>query len=104
MVILLPTPFTLSELDPTGAIPEPPYTKAELQAYLKYGREKCQSTIEALTDEQASRFCKFRWVELTFAELLLYNMRHVQEHAARLNLILGQKGVSVNGWVKKADK
>jgi hypothetical protein len=97
-----PSPFMLSELDPAGALPEQPYTKTELQAYLNYGRAKCQSTIESLTDEQASRHCKFQWVELTFAELLLYNMRHVQEHAAQLNLILGQRGISVNGWVKKA--
>jgi uncharacterized damage-inducible protein DinB len=36
---------------------------------------------------------------LTVAELLLYTMRHVQEHAAQLNMLLGQKTGSTPGWV-----
>lgn len=35
-------------------------------------------------------------------ELLLYNMRHVQDHAAQLSLFLGQKGLSVPDYVTKA--
>ncbi len=35
-------------------------------------------------------------------EQLLYNMRHVQGHAAQLNLLLGQKGVSSPDWVTMA--
>ncbi len=97
-----PPPFTLDELDPAGLLPERPYTKGELQAYLEHGRRKCQATIEGLTDEKAHQRCKFVWGEVSFLELLLYNMRHVQEHAAQLNLMLGQKGVPVPGWVTKA--
>jgi hypothetical protein len=58
--------------------------------------------IEGLTDEQAYRVCKFNWMEPTFLELQLYSMRHVQEHAAQLNLVLGQQGVSGQDWVAKA--
>jgi hypothetical protein len=97
-----PAPFTLDELDPAGLLPERPYTKDELQAYLAHGRQKCQATIEALTDEQAGQRCGFSWGEVSFAELLLYNMRHVQEHASQLNLILGQKFGSAPGWVTRA--
>jgi len=97
-----PVPFTLDELDPAGLVPERPYTKDELQVYLQHDRRKCQSTIEALTEEKASQRCKFGWGEVSFLELLLYNMRHVQEHAAQLNLLLGQKVVSAPGWVAKA--
>ena len=97
-----PAPFTLDELDPAGLLPERPYTKNELQAYLDYGRKKCQATIEALTDETAQRCCRFGWGDVSFMELLLYNMRHVQEHAAQLNLMLGQKVGSAPGWVAKA--
>jgi hypothetical protein len=96
-----PAPFTLTELDANG-FPERPYTRDELRAYLGYDRRKCQATIEALTDEKASLRCKFPWGEVSFIELQLYSMRHVQEHAAQLNLLLGQNGVSVKGWVKKA--
>lgn len=89
-----PPPFALIEMAEDD-LPERPYTKAELQGYLAYGRRKCQATIEALTDETAQRRCRFAWGDVSFAELLLYNMRHVQEIAAQLSLALGQKGVAV---------
>jgi hypothetical protein len=97
-----PAPFTLDELDPAGLLPDRPYSRDELQAYLNYGRCKCQATIDALTDDSAYRRCSFPWGELSFLELQLYNMRHVQEHAAQLNLFLGQKLVSAPGWVTRA--
>lgn len=97
-----PAPFTLDELDPAGLLPERPYTKDELQTYLDHGRTKCRATIEALTDEKARQRCEFAWGAVSFLELLLYNMRHVQEHASQLSLILGQKTDSAPGWVAKA--
>ena len=33
-----PAPFTLEELDPAGLLPERPYAKHELKAYLEHGR------------------------------------------------------------------
>jgi hypothetical protein len=97
-----PAPFTLDELDPEGVLPERPYTKDELQTYLEHGRRKCRSTLEALTEETARRRCEFEWIELSGAELLLYNLRHVQHHAAQLNLILRQTTDSAPGWVARA--
>jgi hypothetical protein len=97
-----PAPFTLIEQDADGPLPERPYTKDELQAYLDYGRKKCQATIEALTDEVAQRRCRFGWGEVSFAELQLYSMRHVQEHASQLSLMLGQKVGSAPDWVTRA--
>lgn len=97
-----PAPFTLDELDPAGILPDRVYTKIELHSYLKYGRSKCKQTIDALTDENAYMSCGFDWLDLSVAELLLYNMRHVQHHAAQLNLILRQHQQHVPRWVKKA--
>lgn len=97
-----PPPFGLEELDPAGLLPERPYTKDELQTYLKHCRHKCRATIEALTDEQAARPCRLSRGEISFLELLLYNMRHVQEHAAQLSLILGQKIGWSAPWVARA--
>lgn len=94
-----PAPFTLEELDSAGVVPEKPYSKDELQSYLDHGRQKCRATIAALTDEKARERYRFPWGELSFAELLLHNMRHVQEHGAQLNMILGQKIGSDPGWV-----
>jgi hypothetical protein len=85
-----------------GALPDKPYTKDQIRWYLDQCRRKCQSTIEALTDEKAHRRCTFEWFEASFLELQLYSMRHVQEHAAQLSLLLGQHDVSGLDWVTKA--
>src|SRR5262245_53922087 len=97
-----PAPFTLDEFDPAGILPERVYTKQELLDYLNYGRKKCQTTIAGMSDQQARQTYRFGWGETSFAELLLYNMRHVQEHAAQLNLLLGQKYGLDPRWVAKA--
>jgi hypothetical protein len=97
-----PAPFTLDELDPAGLLPEQPYPKDLILAYLRHGRQKCEATIAALTDEAAARPCAFPWGSLNFLELLLYNLRHVQEHAAQLSLILGQKLGWESAWVVEA--
>lgn len=97
-----PPPFGLEELDPAGVIPERPYTKDELRTYLRYGREKCRTTILSMTDEEAGRPYKFGRVDLSIAELLLYNMRHVQHHAAQLNLLLRTEIDSAPGWAFRA--
>lgn len=96
-----PPPFTLDELDPAGILPPRVYTKAELRTYLDHGRKKCRTTIQALTDERAGRRYVFGSVDLSFGELLLYNMRHVQHHAGQLNLLLRQAVDSSPRWVKK---
>lgn len=85
-------------------VPLVPYSKEEIQTYLQHCRAKCQATIEALTDETAQRQCRFNWGEVSFLELLLYTMRHVQEHAAQLNLLIGQRvgATSAPDWVAQA--
>ena len=97
-----PAPFNLDELDPAGILPERQYTKDELRTYLEHGRRKCRATIEALTHETAAERRKFFSRESSFLEVLLYNMRHVQHHAAQLNLILRQTTDSAPRWVAKA--
>lgn len=97
-----PVPFNLDELDPAGLLPATPYTRAELRAYLAHCRSKCKAVIEALTDERARQLCHFRWGDISMRALLFYNMRHVQEHAAQLNMLLGQMIGSAPGWVIRA--
>lgn len=96
-----PAPFTLSEFD-AGLLPERVYTKDELRTYLQYGRNKCQQRIETLTDALAPQQVRSNWHIKSVAELLIYNLRHVQEHAAQLSLFLGQRTGSAPGWVGKA--
>ena len=85
-----PPPFLLIEQHEDGPVPERPYAKEEHLDYLAHCRAECQATIEGLTDEDAVRICSFAWGEVPFVELLLYTMRHVQEHAGQLNLTVGQ--------------
>ncbi|TMQ61992.1 MAG: DinB family protein [Candidatus Eisenbacteria bacterium] len=69
-----PAPFTLDELDPAGLLPERVYT---------------------------GQRCGFERPDVTVSELLLYSMRHVQHHAAQLNLMLRQTIDSAPTWVSK---
>lgn len=85
-----PAPFDLVEMAANETLPRT-YSRAELLDYLADCRQRCQTIIEGLSTEQAARLCRFPWGELSFAELQLYSMRHVQEHAAQLHLFLGQQ-------------
>ena len=100
-----PTPFTVDELAPGRVLPEQPYTRDELRTYLVNLRKKCQTTIAGLSDEQARQPVHFPWLgekPMSFFELLLHTMRHVQEHATQLNLFLGQNGISgASDWVSR---
>lgn len=95
-----PPPFTLDELDPAGVFPERVYSRDELCAYLGACRERCRSAIVALTDEAAARRCEFEWVQASYGELLLGNVRHVQHHTAQLNWVLGEATGTAPRWVR----
>jgi uncharacterized damage-inducible protein DinB len=58
--------------------------------------------IDMLTDGTAKMPRRIGRAEGTFLELSLYNMRHVQHHAAQLNLILRQTGIEPQRWVSRA--
>lgn len=88
-------------------VPNRVYEKEELLNYLKSCREKCRQLIRGLTEEGMEA----RWTEdedpigspttLNYSvfEILLYNMRHVQHHAAQLNLLLRQSINKSPNWV-----
>ncbi|HET9914513.1 MAG TPA: DinB family protein [Anaerolineales bacterium] len=96
-----PAPFDLVEMNANESLPRT-YSRAELLGYLEHCRRRCQDTIGAMTNEQASRLCRFPWGELTFAELQLYNLRHVQEHGAQLRMFLGQQAGRSAKWIPRA--
>jgi uncharacterized protein (DUF433 family) len=96
-----PAPFTLDELDDAGILPERPYRKDELLPYLEHGREKCRAVIGGLTEETMQEVHAWWTRELSVLEMLMYNLRHVQHHAAQLNLILRQQTDSAPAWVAR---
>ena len=85
-------------------IPDRVYSKNELLAYLQSSREKCHALIAGLTEKKLAD----RWIEedgnrnYSVLELLIYNMRHVQHHAAQLNLLLRQRTNAAPRWVSRA--
>ena len=98
-----PAPFTLSELDPSGVMPERVYTKAELEGYLDHGRHKCREVLQAWTAEWGRGPCGFGKLTMTRDELQLRSMRHVQHHTAQLNLILRQRVDDAPRWVSRTE-
>lgn len=99
-----PKPFTLDELDPNGKLPEQPYSKDQLISYLQHCHKKCRDKIYGLTIEKCNKKCEFDWLQLNYLELLMYNMRHVQHHAAQLNLLVKQKYEIRFEWVKQVQE
>ena len=96
-----PPPFGLTELDPEVVPPERAYRKDELLAYLEHGRKKLDATMAGMTEAWVANPCPFPYRKMSNGELLLYNMRHVQHHAAQLNLLLRQATDSAPRWVSK---
>lgn len=106
-----PLPFTLKEPDeiPEEAlddiVPDRFYTKKELLDYLQASRTKGYNLISNLTEEKlAERFTEEEegGKDYPFLEILMYNMRHVQHHAAQLNLMLRKAIGDAPKWVRRA--
>lgn len=114
-----PAPFTRSEFDGAGALPDRVYSRAELLDHLAYCRRRCRATVLGMTDARAAEPCpadrspygpdlqtELEYVArrgLSHGELLLYNMRHAQHHAAQLNPLLCQAtGAAAPRWVSRA--
>ncbi|MBZ4191904.1 DinB family protein [Niabella beijingensis] len=96
-----PPPFTKSEFETVA--PSLHYTKAELLIFLHTGKKKLHEQLLKHTGEALleNRFVS-EYKDFSLFELLLYNMRHVQHHAAQLNLRLRQAGHAPPDWVSAA--
>ena len=81
--------------DSSGAwvLPKRVCIRAELHDYLGHNRQKCQATIEVVTEQRARRLCRHGRGDIPFDELLVIRMCHVQEHGAQSNMFLGQHSV-----------
>ncbi|MGE5176129.1 MAG: DinB family protein [Hyphomicrobiales bacterium] len=97
-----PAPFTLSELDPAGVLPDRVYSKEELLAYLRHGREKARAIVASLTDATSAAHPAFGPIDTSVAEFLMYSLRHVQHHAGQLQLLLRQRIDRAPRWVRRA--
>lgn len=97
-----PAPYPLVEMQPHETLPAV-LSKQALLDYLALCRQKCKDIVLNLTPEQAARICTFPWGEPSYGELQLYNLRHLQEHAAQLKLFLGQQTGYQSQYVTRAE-
>lgn len=97
-----PAPIKQTEPEMDAGLHERVYSRDELLTYLEYGRDRCRARI-ASADLLAPQRCRPNSPDMTVAELLLYTMRHVEEHAAQLNMLLGQKTGSAPEWVGRSE-
>jgi len=96
-----PPPFGLTELEPDVVQPERAYGKDELLVYLEHCRKRLDAVLAGMTEAWTANPCPFPYRDMSNGELLLYNMRHVQHHAAQLNMLLRQNTDSAPRWVSK---
>jgi hypothetical protein len=87
--------------------PRPPvllYEKPWVQKYLQQVRSKAQQAITGEGADVLAARCRFEWRKCTRAELHIYNIRHIQHHAAQLALRLRlDTGMDIQ-WVGHAWK
>lgn len=105
-----PLSYTLLKEVPEDRIddifPERIFTKQEILDFLNACRTKCRSVIESITEENIQS----RWIEpdssrnYLMIELLMYNMRHVQHHAAQMNMMLRSEINNAPDWVSRVRK
>lgn len=93
-----PEPYTMSEMDPSGIMPDRTYTKEELIAYIGHSREKARKLI--MQDIADMRWNNGRR-NYSMIEHLLHSMRHVQHHTGQLNMLLGKVDHDLPVWVSQ---
>jgi hypothetical protein len=99
-----PAPFTLSEFDPNGALPERAYSREELLGYIDFARKKCHDVCAGFTEENAKKRFINKSRDYSMLEMLVYNLRHVQHHVGQLNMVLRLETNSAPGWVSRTEK
>ena len=76
--------------------PADPYSKEEVLEYLAFCQQQVEERVPGLNLEAESGF---DWLPFDKAELQVYNIRHVQQHAGELMERLGSRaGIDVD-WV-----
>jgi len=86
-------PFHLANADLFGDYeqlqdrePESLYERPQIRSYLDFCRSKVAATIAAETEETLCAPARFERKLFSRAELHVYNIRHIQHHAAQMIL------------------
>jgi len=80
------------------------YEKAFVLRYIQHIRQKAAATIAQEAADALAGPSGFSWRKCSRAELHVYNIRHIQHHAAQLSLRLRQDANVDVPWVSHAWK
>ena len=86
-------------MSPSGGLRE-----SLLLGYVEHCRKRLDAVMAGMTEAWLADPCPFPYLAMSNGELLLYNMRHVQHHAAQLNMRLRQATDSAPDWVSKGGR
>jgi hypothetical protein len=95
-----PSPFSAAgadcALDLAHYLPSRVFTRAEISTYLADTRRKADHVVGGLTDERVARPVQdgHRYAGMPYSSLLLMCLTHTTEHAAQLNMLLGQHEIA----------
>ena len=76
------------------------YGKASIITYLEFCRHKASEVLATETADTLSARCGFQRLSFSRAELHVYNIRHIQHHAAQLSLRLRLDSNTNIPWVE----
>jgi hypothetical protein len=86
------------ELEPRA--PVRLYTQADIQRYVQHCREKAARVIAAETGATLAAPTGFGWLKFSRAELYVYSIRHLQDHAAELSGRVQRASGQESPWAK----
>lgn len=64
------------------------YEKGFISAYIEHCRTKAEAVIGAESEASLAKNPGFDWLKMPRAEVYIYNLKHLQHHAAQLSLRL----------------
>lgn len=76
------------------------YERPFAEAYLAHCLAKLQEQFETATEEWMLEPSPFPWIKSTRSEVHIYNIRHIQHHAAQLILTLRNNGLEEFPWFR----
>jgi hypothetical protein len=95
--------FAEEKANDLAFVPTVTPSRAELATYAGQIRAKAEAAVAALTAEKLEAKNAFGWTGPTVAHRHVYNVRHAQHHAGRLNSLLARRGGAAAKWVMFAE-
>ena len=93
--------ITKADFENENWLPDHAYTKTELLEFCRRVRIKTQNRIAHAPNLLKVQDVRRNWIDMSVAELMLYNLRHLMEHEGNLSMLLGQRGIIRDGWMSR---